>query len=918
MIVWGGSYNGIHDTGGRYDPITDTWAATSTQSAPSGRFHHTAVWTGDEMIVWGGWPKVDTGGRYNPVEDTWLATSTTNAPEGRIWHTAVWTGNRMLVWGGEGVAGYPGLDTGGQYDLASDIWYPMSTLGAPAPRRGHAAVWAGTCMIVWGVQYRGPGGTYDPVADVWTPVSRLNEPWGSTSHPAVWTGKFMVVWGGGGGNDMGGRYDPITDAWHPTTTVGAPLARTSHTGVWTGTDFIIWGGNARGGPYLNSGGLYTPGQGGIDSDGDDICEQDDCDDAHGDVYPGAPQACDGLNNDCNGPAWPALTGTNEHDDDGDTFSECSGDCDDAIVSVHPAASEICDDLDNDCDGQTDNVLDADDDGDGIDDGCDNCRLFNPGQEDLDGDGLGDACDILIENPTDGDALDCGDPFDAARRPVINWSAGLYDRFRVCVSPRPTLEEVAQVCSVGGWLLDATRTPSAKEWSRACRLAREADPLNPIPSLYIRVLGRNKNSHGKDRVKKTDSQVVQTYVLPAQGVPVTGGCTATALGPSHDQPGVVCEDFDTDRNGSGSIEWTRLFLGSSASDPLLGVEDLNDDIIGHSVGGGAIPLGVAGRICSEDANIWVPDTTEITCHPLPTENDWHIHSAFDGCDTDDSYDSGDPDFDATCAPGERAHSGFRSLHLGRHLNAADTLFDTYRFRQTSAFVLDPVQLGNSSTLEFWHIIQVCDDLCIGGLGPGETTAGGQVQISLQDVVLGTFQRWQRLTADENGYDATAQEQIVICEFDPGDDLHPPDNESMCLGDSPQWSNIGDLMGSDVSCTTDMDGNDPENLDCGRTTNRTVDPSCSWVADPNCGSFLENGSVGTGVWARSTLDLSTFAGRKARLRWIFQGGGGWSFGQSRSWLEPQSGAPVFVYDQDDGWYIDDIRLTDILQPKPDGIN
>ena len=35
-------------------PCTDQWGATSTTNAPSARFSHTAVWTGSEMIVWGG------------------------------------------------------------------------------------------------------------------------------------------------------------------------------------------------------------------------------------------------------------------------------------------------------------------------------------------------------------------------------------------------------------------------------------------------------------------------------------------------------------------------------------------------------------------------------------------------------------------------------------------------------------------------------------------------------------------------------------------------------------------------------------------------------------------------------------------------------------------------------------------------
>ena len=82
MIVWGG-YGGTYlNTGGRYDPSTDSWTAISTINAPAPRGGNTAVWTGSEMIVWGGDDgiSVNTGGRYNPATDTWTATNTTTAP----------------------------------------------------------------------------------------------------------------------------------------------------------------------------------------------------------------------------------------------------------------------------------------------------------------------------------------------------------------------------------------------------------------------------------------------------------------------------------------------------------------------------------------------------------------------------------------------------------------------------------------------------------------------------------------------------------------------------------------------------------------------------------------------------------------------------------------------------------------------
>ena len=60
------------NTGGRYNPVTNSWTATSTADAPAERDLQTAVWTGSEMIVWGGYGQwrlatSNTGARYNPA-----------------------------------------------------------------------------------------------------------------------------------------------------------------------------------------------------------------------------------------------------------------------------------------------------------------------------------------------------------------------------------------------------------------------------------------------------------------------------------------------------------------------------------------------------------------------------------------------------------------------------------------------------------------------------------------------------------------------------------------------------------------------------------------------------------------------------------------------------------------------------------
>src|SRR5947199_7985621 len=75
--------------------------------------------------VWGGYsPDLNTGGRYNPSTDSWTATSTTNAPLPRKWHTAVWTGSEMIVWGGGDCCNF--FDTGGRYNPSTDSWTATS------------------------------------------------------------------------------------------------------------------------------------------------------------------------------------------------------------------------------------------------------------------------------------------------------------------------------------------------------------------------------------------------------------------------------------------------------------------------------------------------------------------------------------------------------------------------------------------------------------------------------------------------------------------------------------------------------------------------------------------------------------------------------------------------------------------------
>lgn len=261
LLIWGGQ---DRDPSGvlprevsRYNRTTDSWTIGSTVNAAEGRTDHSAVWTGTELIVWGGidasGSSLNSGARYNRATDTWSPLSNAGAPSPRRAHTAVWTGSEMIVWGGTAPPHW--LDDGARYNPATDTWSMLPSAGAPAGRSGHSALWAGSKMIVFGGQDGSSSFTdvrlYNPSTDSWTTGASIDAPVGRTYHSAVWTGTEMMVWGGFGAEGFlngGGRYDLINDRWLVSPTQRAPAHRCAHSAVWTGSEVLVWGGHGSGGP----------------------------------------------------------------------------------------------------------------------------------------------------------------------------------------------------------------------------------------------------------------------------------------------------------------------------------------------------------------------------------------------------------------------------------------------------------------------------------------------------------------------------------------------------------------------------------------------------------------------------------------------------------------------------------------------
>ncbi|MEZ4768008.1 MAG: hypothetical protein R2844_06215 [Caldilineales bacterium] len=113
--------------------------------------NHTAVWTGAELIIWGGCSSVvcsaavDTGGRYDPAGDGWTPTAQTGAPAARASHSAIWTGDSMIVWGGlteDGIGVTGGVyylqPCGGGFDVNCDGAVDILDISLVADRWGCA------------------------------------------------------------------------------------------------------------------------------------------------------------------------------------------------------------------------------------------------------------------------------------------------------------------------------------------------------------------------------------------------------------------------------------------------------------------------------------------------------------------------------------------------------------------------------------------------------------------------------------------------------------------------------------------------------------------------------------------------------------------------------------------------------------
>ncbi|HEV2757403.1 MAG TPA: hypothetical protein VG318_16680 [Actinomycetota bacterium] len=259
LIVWGGTPSGGDGSlldGASYDVTAGEWTKLP-RSPLRTSLGRTAIWTGTEMILWGGevgdgsHDAPDTGAAYDPATRKWR-----RLPQAPYWslasHVAVWTGTEMIVWGGV----TPDADAAAAYDPATNRWRSLPA-GPMGGRHGAAGVWADDRLIVWGGRsedrsaLEGPeAAAYDPAAGAWTAIS--DSPLGNVDVVVTaWTGTEMIVAGGFSKTEVprgGAAYDPAAGTWREIADVpvaagrdGAPIPLTDlhTTGRWTGEHAVF-------------------------------------------------------------------------------------------------------------------------------------------------------------------------------------------------------------------------------------------------------------------------------------------------------------------------------------------------------------------------------------------------------------------------------------------------------------------------------------------------------------------------------------------------------------------------------------------------------------------------------------------------------------------------------------------------------
>jgi hypothetical protein len=237
MLLWGGCNPcfSVGIGGGRYDPVNDRWSTVAAGGGNAIGYNQGAgvtpgtyaLWTGGELLLSKFYEGSSLGpDLYAPATDSWRTSSLP-----LVNYAFAWTGTEALGFG---------TNTSVRYSPGSN----QTTAITPQPARLDArVVWTGTEALIFG----GASGLYryDPQTSTMRGCAAPPAATTATHTYWIWTGSHAIAWSTFGAS--GARYDPVRDSWSPMTIAGAPASRVGPAVVSTGSEMLIWGGKS---PYV--------------------------------------------------------------------------------------------------------------------------------------------------------------------------------------------------------------------------------------------------------------------------------------------------------------------------------------------------------------------------------------------------------------------------------------------------------------------------------------------------------------------------------------------------------------------------------------------------------------------------------------------------------------------------------------------
>jgi hypothetical protein len=216
-----------------YDPVARAWRRFSAPPRMDGPCGRTSAWTGTEVLVWGCFGKAAA---LDPQTNRWRSLPQAPTGEG----IAVWTGSELIGWGG-GCCG-DAWSAGSAYDPATGTWRTLAR-SPLAPSQQPVGAWTGSELVLFVAGKNPDGGpypaslaraaAYDPRTDTWRRIRPMPA---QATGTAVWDGREVLVVGDG---RAAFAYDPAADRWRRLAPL--PSARFGVTAVWTGKRLLVWG-----------------------------------------------------------------------------------------------------------------------------------------------------------------------------------------------------------------------------------------------------------------------------------------------------------------------------------------------------------------------------------------------------------------------------------------------------------------------------------------------------------------------------------------------------------------------------------------------------------------------------------------------------------------------------------------------------